>query len=76
MVALKEALEEEEKEESQKIPGVFGSTGNLYSDDVRTVRIISHQLQYNFFTQLISLIAGEKKIILLYTYFEENFNTP
>lgn len=50
MVALKEALEEEEKENSQKIPGVFGSTGNLYSDDVRTVRTIIHLL-HNFLTQ-------------------------
>ncbi|XP_066246205.1 uncharacterized protein AstCC [Euwallacea similis] len=37
MVALKEALEEEEKSTGKKGPGVFGSTGNLYSEDVRTM---------------------------------------
>ncbi|XP_019760349.1 uncharacterized protein LOC109537861 [Dendroctonus ponderosae] len=37
MVALKDALEEEEREKNPTISSVFGSSGNLYSDDVRTM---------------------------------------
>lgn len=39
MVALKDALEEEERENNPTIASVFGSSGNLYSDDVRTVSL-------------------------------------